>query len=275
LLAAAGCGGGGTPEAGAGGGAAPAAPAAGGDTKPAPAADKPKAAAKGGEAYTADKATGSIKGVVKLEGTAPVMAKMQVDADPKCVAHRADAKLGDMTKEDVVSKDGKLANVVVYVSKGAEKWSFDDLKLPNVTIDQNGCQYHPHVLALKTDQAIDIKSSDPLAHNIHGMPKESKEFNLAQAQAGVLDTHPKFSEPEMGVRIKCDVHSWMNAFACVFSHPFFAVTGEDGTFEIKLPPGDYEISAWQESSKLTPPEPVKVTVAADKPGAADLTFKVK
>src|ERR1043165_1325891 len=199
----------------------------------------------GGEAYDDAKATGAVKGVVTLEGKAPTMLTIPVP-DKACEAHRVKDNMSPLKREDiVVSADGKLANVVVFVSKGAEKYNFDNYPIKPARINQYGCQYTPHVLALKTYQPLEIQSSDPVAHNIHCDALTS--FNLSQPNEGIHDVKPKFTSPEMDVQIKCDVHNWMYARACVFDHIFFDVTKADGTFEIKLPPGDYELDTWQET----------------------------
>ena len=167
-----------------------------------------------------------IKGVVTLDGTPPKMAKIAV-GDETCQAHRESGGQAPIEREEVVSKDGKLANVLVYVTSGHTKYDFSNVKLPNVQIDQHCCQYSPHVLAVMVDQAMDIKSSDPIAHNIHIMyPGDEK--NLAQSAPGISPVHPKFSEARNGVIVKCDVHAWMKAYLNVLDNPFFAVTKEDG-----------------------------------------------
>ena len=226
-----------------------------------------------GEAYDAAKATGTIKGTAIWDGPTLRVSKIDVAGDPACPKCRANA---DLVKEDAMVKDGKLANVVVYVSKGAEKWNFEGLTLPNVNINQKCCQYIPHVLALKTGQKLDIESSDTFAHNIHISPKENKETNVSQTSVGIHNTHPSYDTPELGIKVQCDVHNWMNSFICVFDHALFAVSKEDGSFEIKLPPGKYTLSAWQENAKkVAQPEPVEVTVEDGKPAEVKFTFKKK
>jgi len=276
LVALSGCGGDTTPSA-----STPAAPAAsGGGTAPAAAPAAPKPAAKktgGGEAYSADKATATIKGTVALEGTPPKRPQVDMSGTKECAAMHGEPIL----KEEVVSKDGKLQNVVVYVKSGSEKWTYDALPRPAVTLTQTGCQYKPHVLTMMVDQPLEIVNDDPLAHNVHGTPKQNPQFNISQANKGRKDTTPAISAAELGMQIQCDVHKWMAAWGCVFEHPFFAVTDENGNFEIKLPPGEYEIATWQESAKgekndkLVAPAAVKVTVGDKETKQQDFSYKVK
>ncbi len=235
------------------------------------AAKTPDGAAPG-VPYNAGLATTSIKGVVLFEGAPPKIGPIKMSED--CTAHHA----GAMLKEDYVINDGKLANAVVFVSKGQEKWNFSSVQLPPARINQQGCKYIPHVMAMITDQKLEIESSDPIAHNIHGSPKTNNEFNVSQPTKGILPTKPSFASAEMGIPVRCDVHSWMSAWICVFEHPFFAVTKEDGSFEIKLPPGEqYEVSVWHEAgNKVKTPKPQVVKGVADgKPGDVKFTFSPK
>ncbi|MNC87666.1 hypothetical protein D3C83_34080 [compost metagenome] len=89
-------------------------------------------------------------------------------------------------------------------------------------------------------------NSDPTLHNIHAIPKMNSEFNTGQPIQGMKFDHT-FTAKEVMVPFKCDVHGWMNAYVGVLDHPYFAVTGADGSFELTgLPPGTYTIEAWHE-----------------------------
>lgn len=269
LVALVGCGGGADKPKGSGGGGKkdPA-------TSTTPTTKKDPAAAGGGEAYSKEKGTASIKGSVNWDGEAPPSPKVDTAGDAKCHAMHKDSAL---LKEDVVVKGGKVANVIVYVKSGADKWTFEP-PAEAAVLDQQGCQYKPHVLAVMTGQDLLIKNSDELAHNVHATPSTNEEFNMSQSNKG-QENKKKFTEPEF-VPIKCDIHKWMNAYVGVFAHPFFAVTGEDGSFEIKgLPPGEYEVAVWHEQGKddgkVTAPPSVKVTVADKEAKTQDFTFKAK
>jgi hypothetical protein len=131
---------------------------------------------------------------------------------------------------------------------------------------------------VQVNQPVDIISSDDLAHNIHYVPGENKEFNESQQTAG-SKKEVKFPEPELGGKIVCNIHAWMKAYLNVFTHPFFAVTKEDGSYEIKVPPGEYEVAVWQENAnddgKLAPADAVKVKVADKESKDQDFKLKVK
>jgi hypothetical protein len=115
-----------------------------------------------------------------------------------------------------------------------------------VVLDQNGCQYKPHVMGIMVGQPYKILNSDGVLHNIHTLPKINKSFNQGMP-ATVKEATTSFDKPESVFHIKCDVHPWMSAYMAVFTHPFYSVTSADGKYTISgLEPGTYEITAWHE-----------------------------
>ena len=236
MVAAVGCGGGGE----SGGGAA-AKPAALRPAPKAPAASAGPASAPEGAAAGAATGSSTVKGAVKFEGAAPKRAKIQMAADPFCQkAH------GDATSEEVVvNANGTLKNVFVYVKTGLEGKQYPVPTTPAV-IDQHGCGYMPHVLGLMAGQSLKILNSDDTLHNIHALPKLNAQFNLAMPKF-LKEKEHTFEKPEVMIPVKCDVHSWMSSYIGVLSHPYFAVSGDDGSFDLsKLPAGTYTIEAWHE-----------------------------
>ena len=212
---------------------------------------------------------GDVKGTVTLDGAAPKNAEIKMNADPVCVKENKDPQFFETV---MAGSDGKsLANVFVYVKDGLGSYAFD-MPTDKVTIDQKQCRYHPHVFAIRAGQTLEIVNSDPTLHNIHALPKNNPEFNIAQpGTAGIPPMTRKFDNPEIMVPFKCDVHGWMNAYVGVVAHPFFAVTDKDGKFELKgLPAGTYTIEAWHEKLGATTQS---VTLAAKDSKEISFTFK--
>jgi plastocyanin len=173
-------------------------------------------------------------------------------------------------EEVVVNKNGTLKNVLVYVKDGLGGKKFD-APSTKLEFDQKGCEYTPHVLGIQTGQELEIINSDPTLHNVHSLSKDNSQFNVAQPKQGMKLTK-KFDKPET-FRVKCEVHTWMGAYIGVFPHPYFAVTGGDGSFSLKkLPPGEYTIEAWHEKYGV---QTMKVKVGATGEAKADFKFAAK
>jgi plastocyanin len=183
---------------------------------------------------------GAITGTIRFEGTPPAPAPINRSSDPYC------EQQGAATSETVLVGGGStLQNVFVYVKDGLGDRVFP-VPSAAAVLDQKGCRYVPHVLGLQVGQTLEIRSSDNTLHNVHALPEQNREFNKGQPMAGITHTHV-FSTREVMVPFKCDVHRWMNAYVGVLDHPYYAVTGASGTFELKgLPPGTYTIEAWHE-----------------------------
>jgi plastocyanin len=216
---------------------------------------------------------GSIKGTISFTGTAPEPKKIDTSADAACAA-----KNPNLATEDNVVKDGKLANVFVYVKEGTTadgdkitSLSADPPSSP-VTLDQNGCHYVPHVFGIQTGQTLKVTNSDPTQHNIHPQPKVNEEWNQTQAN-GAAPIEKKFTRTEVLIPVKCNQHPWMKAYIGVLKHPFFAVSAADGSFTIRdVPPGKYTVVAWHEGGANGTEKTMEVTVAANAAATADFSF---
>lgn len=203
----------------------------------------------------------TVSGTVKFDGTAPKPSKIDMSQDPACK--------GANEAENVVVEDGDLANVFVYVKDGLGNRTFDVPKDP-VTLDQQGCKYHPHVLGVMAGQTVEIKNDDMTTHNIHPTPKDNREWNESQPPSSPA-IQKNFAREEIMLPVKCNQHPWMKMYISVVKSPFFAVTDKRGKYEIKgLPPGDYTIAFVHE--KLGEQDQ-KVTLAAKDSKTVDVTFK--
>jgi plastocyanin len=235
-----------------------------GESQPSSAPAAQPAASPPAPTDTAD-GPGAIAGIVTFAGTPPKPRPLPMDSDPQC----AKASPGATTELLVVGSGGGLKNVFVYVKEGlgARRYAVPSTE---VALDQNGCRYVPHVLGIQAGQTMLVSNSDPLIHNVHAMPKNNREFNFGQP-ARTPPVSRVFEQPEIGLPFKCDVHGWMNAYVNVVPHPFYAVTKDDGSFEIKgLPEGTYTLELWHERLG-TQTQPVTVTAAA--PAKVSASFK--
>ncbi|MCB0417521.1 MAG: hypothetical protein H6617_03410 [Bdellovibrionaceae bacterium] len=199
----------------------------------------------------------TISGKIGYGKDAPKDKPIRMNADPYCASAN---KANPATDERIVVNSNKtLKNVFVYIKSGAKKGTAPSQA---VVFDQKGCVYHPHVIGVQVGQPFDILNSDATLHNVHSMAKKNAGFNMGMATKGQKVTKT-FSKPETMIKFKCDVHGWMTAYVGVVDNPYFAVTGDDGSFTLKdVPPGDYTIEAWHEKLK-TKTATVKVAGAGD------------
>jgi plastocyanin len=208
-----------------------------------------------------------ISGKAAFLGTAPASEKIKVDSDPNC---RLLHPNGLTTDSVIVNPNGTLKNVFVYVKEGLAGKTFEAPKTP-VTFDQKGCQYSPKVFGIQVNQPLEIINSDNTLHNVHALSSSSPQFNIGMPIQG-MKIKKTFSKPEVMVKIKCEVHPWMSAYAGVVEHPFYAVSGEDGSFTIQnLPPGQYTLEAWHEKYGVQT-QTVTIQSDTDTP-TADFQYK--
>ncbi len=215
---------------------------------------------------TADPATaGTVTGTIFFKGTPPPRVKIDMSMDPACAL-----AAGDNLSEQIIVTNGHLANAFVYIKSGLPA-SSAPADTPLVKVDQKGCRFVPHVVAVQQGASVQFTNSDPTMHNIHTMAVNAGNDNVdvSQGPNGAPQTR-KFNGPESMLAIRCNNHPWMEAFVNVAPNPYFAVTGPDGSFTIKnLPPGTYTLAAVQE--KLGEQD-AQITVAPHAEAKTSLTF---
>jgi len=209
---------------------------------------------------------GTVRGTITYKGTPPQRIRIDMSQDAQCARVGGD----NLAEQYVTGKHGGLANVYVYVKAGLPNVKYP-AKTEPVVLDQKGCRFVPHVVAVQTGEPVEIRNSDPTWHNVHPLPQVAKNAAddvMQMPMAGPQQLH--FAEPEVMLPLRCNYHPWMEAFVNVSATPFFAVTGEDGKFEIGgLPPGVYTIAAVHETMGE---QTVQVTVASQTTSKANFNY---
>jgi hypothetical protein len=206
---------------------------------------------------------GRITGVITLDGKPPAAKSLSMNADPVCNA------FGSYTTEEVVTNQGKLQNVFVYVKSGLPAGVTFPPVQPEIALQQQGCRYVPHVLGLHTAATLAVSSKDDTTHNVRPHPAINREWD-SNILPGADPFKKQFRKAEVMIPVKCGIHNWMSAYIGVLDHPFFAVTDANGQFTLAgLPPGEYEIESWHEVYKS---QSRKVKVTAQSEAQADFTY---
>lgn len=218
----------------------------------------------------ASAAMADITGTVKLDGKAPQPATIDMAAVKECASQHPDPVYDESLE---VGDNGGIQNVVVSITPAEGKKLPGDVPKDPAVLDQQGCVYIPHVVAMMAGQTLLIKNSDPFMHNSHSLSQDNPPFNKPQPnkdEAGIPITN--LTTPE-NFRIKCDVHPWMECYISVQPTPYFAVTDDSGNFTIKgvdkLPDGQYTLTAWHETLGE---QDKKIKIVGGK-AAADFSFK--
>jgi len=181
--------------------------------------------------------TGTIEAEVKYNGT-PQVEKLKVNKDTEKCGTEA------VVEKVVVGGNKGLANAVVSVPSAKQG------KGAKTTIDQHGCKFVPHAVAVTTGGAgneatLELKNSDDILHNIHTYSTANPSINKAQPKFKKVMTE-KLEKPEY-VKLTCDVHSWMLGWVAVTPGPA-AVTDTNGVAKIEnVPTGKQTIEVWHET----------------------------
>ena len=214
--------------------------------------------------FKVDPATvGTLSGIIQFTGKRPAASPIDMSQDQDCA--RMQAAQHKVDESLVVNRDGTLANVFVYLKTGLEGKVFEPAAEARV-IDQKGCWFGPRMMGMRTAQVLRVTNSDPVTHNIHPMAEVNREWNQSQGPGDEAISR-KFARAELIIPVKCNIHKWMHASIAVLAHPYFAVSGPDGSFAIaNVPPGSYTVAAWQEklgwqeqTVKISPTEKIKLS----------------
>lgn len=206
-----------------------------------------------------------LKGTVRFEGAVAKPKTISMAADPSCAKQHSSPVLNE---EVVTDAKGDLENVVVFISEGLGDRKFEAPTQPAV-MEQKGCVYQPHVLAMRADQPLQVVNADPTSHNIHPTPANNREWNKAEPPGTKVEE--AFAREEVAIPVRCNVHPWMRGYVAVFKHPYYAVSGKDGSFDLSnLPPGTYTIKAWHEKLGTSTQT---ITVAANETKEINFVFK--
>lgn len=191
---------------------------------------------------------GILSGIITWTGEVRQPLLIDTSADQACTQNNP-----NLSTEDLIVYNGRAANVLVFLEAGT---TFDgkqlsdlrfDIPTNEVVLEQRGCRFVPHVLGIQINQTLKITNNDPTVHNVHFVPRSNPDWNQSQPPGAAPLKH-RFSYAETRpFSVKDNQHPWKRAYIGVFNHPYFAVTGMDGSFEIRgVPPGTYKLSAWHE-----------------------------
>ncbi|MFQ5569313.1 MAG: carboxypeptidase regulatory-like domain-containing protein [Rhodothermales bacterium] len=207
---------------------------------------------------------GSITGKITFDGRVPKLLPLKMENDPACEAIAQQKKI--YFGMVAVGKDRGLANVFVTITHAPEG-NYPTPTEP-VVIDQKDCMFAPRVVGARVGQPVRFKNSDDILHNVHGVPQENREFNIGMPPT-LKESTQTFNKPEPAFPITCEGHPWQRAYVAVMTHPYFAITADDGRFSIDdLPAGTYEVTAWHERMGTQ----TQTVTVGDGAATADFSF---
>lgn len=204
------------------------------------------------------KAGGSLQGKVRLEGAPPSPKAFTITQDRDVCGKTA-------TEPGVEVSGGGIKNAVVMLKEIKKGKAFD---FPKPVLDQKGCVFRPQIVLMAPGE-LTIKNSDSVTHNVHTKSVTNPKLNLTMPRVR-REASAALHQPEI-IPVACDAHRWMKAFVVVASHPYYAVTGDGGSFTLEgVPPGRYTLEVWHgELGKLSQ----EVVVEVGKAKEAEFTYK--
>ena len=208
---------------------------------------------------------GTLNGRVTYDGTPKKLRPIDMSAEPNCAKFYSTPPMPEVS---LTGNDNSLQNVIIYVSVGAPDENFTG---PVVHLNQRGCRYTPHVVAVQANQEVWVQNDDTVTHSVHPMAHSNAEWNRSQPP-GTPPITDKYDKAEM-ITVKCNIHPWMHGTFAVLKNSHYAVSGEDGRFTLPdLPPGKYTVTAWHESYGNQSQE---VTITGTEIQPVNFVFKAK
>jgi plastocyanin len=239
--------------------------AACGSTQPGASAGKPEPEASLPAAQVDPATAGTISGKVLFTGDAPPMPAIDMSSNPQCERQHASPARAQIV---VVNANHTLRNVFIWVKDGLPRARWTPPAEP-ATLDQKGCIYQPHVLGMMTGQQLEILNDDPVNHNVHAEAQINRAWNESQPPRAE-HKFKTFDASEILIPVSCSVHPWMRSYIGVAPSPYYAVTGDDGSFTMKnVPPGVYTIEAVHEKFGR---KEGKLTLAPSGTATIDFTY---
>jgi hypothetical protein len=207
---------------------------------------------------------GSITGTVSYLGTVPPTAKIPITKDVEvCGTEKTAANL-------LVGPNRGIKNVVVRLKDIRSGKALGKPK--TVTVDQKGCEYAPRVVLFPAGSRVRIENDDGILHNTNVTAEMNESFTVAQPKYRRV-AEKRIEDPEMPIRVRCDVHNWMASWWISQEHPYYALTGADGAFTLTdVPPGEYTLEAWHETLG-TRTQRISVLARATARASIDMTTK--
>lgn len=208
-----------------------------------------KTADSGDEEAVSEEGFGTVKGFVLYEGAAPdlgpVVTQGQIKPDDAAVCIAP-----NIPNEKLVINGGGIENVFIYLDKVPKGIEVPAVPTEPAVFDQKGCVFLQHGFLVRAGQQVLVKSDDPIAHNTHTFPERNSGFNSTIAPNDRDGVPLVYNRPEKSpFEVKCDLHTWMRAYHMVIDHPWGAVSGNDGSFEIvDMPAGKHKLRVWHESA---------------------------
>lgn len=253
---------------------APATPTATAPTASTPAAEASTAAAK--PAPTTAEGWGTLKGRVVFDSAPPQAKTLVAQGDSSAKDAEVCAKTEIKSERLLVNGESKgVQYAIVFFPKpsAVNEEAKSAVAAANVEFDQQNCVFKPHVLAIMAGSKLNIKSSDPVGHNVNSKVRNS-EMNQQLAPGQTFEFTPPAPSRQPG-KVTCDIHPWMEAYWLVLDNPYFAVTDAQGNFEIKnAPAGTQKVAVWQEAvGFVTPASGVDINIEPDKDVTQEFTVE--